>query len=486
MKKTLLALLAVITLTLAACVEQDPSNDQDPSNGQDQNISEPSQLSIFYTNDVHGAILPDGGSMGLAYMANLMTTHKENHPDNTLILDGGDALQGGAISNYYEGESYIEIMNAMKYDALVVGNHEFDWGLETVTRYFDPDHEKGIAEFPLLGANIIVDETGEIPEHVDPYTVVERAGRTIGIIGTIGYGLESSIAPSAVEGYSFLDPAPIVEEHAKTLRSEEGADLVLLLTHDSGNVNDEVLEFGGDAKVDAIFNSHSHQTFAYVEDQTAIIQSGGYGSHVGEVTFSWDEYGLSGINARNLREYDRSELSEPHPEVKAVIDGYVDETDEIFNDPIIENPVDLGRGELSHWIADLMRHATDADIGIQNDGGTRNAMPSGDITLGGLYDIWPFENEIKTVELEGSVVSSLTDAGYLTHATDISTFEDGSLYKVATNDFVFDQEDNPFLYGENPEETDLYIRDLAEEELRLQSGVYDHFDTDNPFLFERD
>ncbi|MFP4077700.1 MAG: 5'-nucleotidase C-terminal domain-containing protein, partial [Candidatus Izemoplasmataceae bacterium] len=144
----------------------------------------------------------------------------------------------------------------------------------------------------------------------------------------------------------------------------------------------------------------------------------------------------------------------------------------------------LSRGQLSEWIADLMRHATDADIGFQNYGGTRKDLNAGAITLGDLYDIWPFENSIKTVHLEGEEIKGLMDE--LAYASSTEDFEDDETYKVVTNDYVFDQTYNPFLEGEDPKTTGHFIRDLAEEELTLQSGEYDDFELDNPFLIEPD
>jgi 2',3'-cyclic-nucleotide 2'-phosphodiesterase (5'-nucleotidase family) len=473
MKKTLIALTLILTLTLAACNETDTN--------QNGTNSTADYLDVFHTNDVHGAIEADDDSLGLAYMGNLMLTKKEASPDTTLILDGGDALQGSALSNYYEGESMIELMNLIGYEAMVVGNHEFDWGLSTVTEYFE---EEGVADFPLLGANIIEDATGELPENIDPYTVIEKGGRKIGIIGTIGYGLESSISPSAVEGYSFLDPEPIIEAHARTLRLEEGADLVFVLSHDSGNINDFALSLEGDAKIDAIFNGHSHRDYAYTEDNTAVMQSGGYGSHVGQVTFTWDEYGLSGISAASLNDRQTELLQTPHPNVTALIDTYKNETDAIFSEPIIYTPNEVSKSELSIWIAGLMRHVTGADIGYQNGGGTRNSIPEGDITLGDLYNVWPFENQIKTALITGSEVEG--QMGYNTYQTELNSFDSDTLYKAATNDFVFDQADGPFLDGESIVETDYYIRDLALEELTLQSETYDVFSVDNPYLVVND
>ncbi|MGM0436156.1 MAG: bifunctional metallophosphatase/5'-nucleotidase [Bacillota bacterium] len=470
MKKMLLALALVFTFTLAACSESSPET-PDNTSGDTEDY-----LDIYHTNDVHGAIEGDDDSLGLGRMGNLMLTRKEEAPENTLILDGGDALQGSALSNYYEGESMIEIMNVIGYDAMVVGNHEFDWGLETATEYFKED---GVADFPLLGANIIEDETGEIPDNIDPYTVVEKGGRTIGIIGTIGYGLESSIAPSVVEGYTFTDPEPIIKDHAETLRQEEGADLVFVLSHDPDGINSYALSLEGDAKIDAVFNAHSHQNYAYTEDTTAVMQSGGYGSHVGQVTFTWDQYGLSGVSAQTLDDKDSDLLTETHPDVMTLINAYKEETDSIFNEPIISTPNELSRDDLSIWIAGLMAHATGADIGYQNGGGTRNSIPEGEITLGNLYDVWPFENQIKTASITGSEVKAQME--YNVYQSDVNSFENNELYKIATNDFVFDQDRAPFMDGENIVETDYYIRDLALEELELQSEVFDEFSVDNPY-----
>ena len=470
MKKMLLALALVFTFTLAACSGSSPETPNGTA-GDTENY-----LDIYHTNDLHGAIVEDDDSLGLGRMGNLMLTKKEETPENTLILDGGDALQGSALSNYYEGQSMIEIMNLIGYDAMVVGNHEFDWGLSTAAEYFK---EGGIAEFPLLGANIIDDETGQIPENIDPYTVVEKGGRTIGIIGTIGYGLESSIAPSAVEGYTFTDPKPIIKDHAETLRQDEGADLVFVLSHDPDGINSYALSLEGDAKIDAIFNAHSHQNYAYTDGTTAVMQSGGYGSHVGQVTFTWDEFGLSGVSAQTLDERDSDLLQDTHPDVMTLINTYKDETDAIFNEPIISTPNEISRTELSIWIAGLMAHATGADIGYQNGGGTRNSITEGDITLGVLYDVWPFENQIKTVSITGSQVTSQME--YNVYHTDIETFESDTLYKIATNDFVFDQDRAPFMDGENIVETEFYIRDLALEELELQSEVFETFSVDNPY-----
>jgi len=160
--------------------EQELNCDTDPDNELCPLEDSNDFLDIYYINDFHGAILPDSDQLGMAYIANFLVTKKEANPDNVIILAGGDILQGTALSNYYNGYSTISMMNEMYFDAYTLGNHEFDWGLNTVTAYFDDNSENGEANFPLLGANVFYEGTTNIPEGIDPYVIIERAGLKIG------------------------------------------------------------------------------------------------------------------------------------------------------------------------------------------------------------------------------------------------------------------------------------------------------------------
>ena len=129
----------------------------------------------------------------------------------------------------------------------------------------------------------------------------------------------------------------------------------------------------------------------------------------------------------------------------------------------------------------MMRVSTGADIGFQNGGGTRTSVPDDTvITLAVLYQVWPFDNVVKTVYLTGAEIKSLM--GGLIYDTEIESFDDNTVYKVATNDYTFDKTTNPFIYGENPFNTGIILRDLAQNELILQNEVYDSFLVDNPII----
>ena len=121
-------------------------------------------------------------------------------------------------------------MSAMGFDAMVVGNHEFDWGIDVVTNYFDGNPVNGEATFPLLGANVFYSGTMDSVAHIDPYTIIEREDVKIGIIGTIGYGLEESIAASRINGYVFASPTDIIEDYAIKLKKRRKKSIMSSLS----------------------------------------------------------------------------------------------------------------------------------------------------------------------------------------------------------------------------------------------------------------
>ncbi len=448
------------------------------------NETEPTDyIDIYYINDLHGAILPNGEKIGMAYIANFLVTKKEANPDNIIILSGGDMLQGSALSNYYDGLSTINMMNEMYFDMFTLGNHEFDWGLETVTAYFDNNETNGEAVFPLLGANVFYEGTSTIPEGIDPYVIIERSGKKIGIIGTMGYGLENSIATSKIAGYEFGEPVAIIKSYAYYLRTVENVDLVLVVSHDSGRLNNGVAALTGDYKVDAIFNAHSHSTYAHTDLGLPIIQSGGYGEYVGYVRFTFFEKDILSYSLENLDLYDSDLFNTPNTAVQNLIDVYQLETNELFNTPIIVAGEDLSQGDLTIWIARLMRITTNSDIAFHNIGGTRTDIEDGVmINLSVLYEVWPFDNVIKTTWLTGAQINAFKAGAGSFYDTEIDIFDNDTYYKVATNDYVFDKEYYPFINGINSINTGLLLRDIAEDELILQNILYSSFFVTNDIL----
>ncbi|MFA6801296.1 MAG: metallophosphoesterase [Acholeplasmataceae bacterium] len=231
--------------------------DIDDPDIDDPIILEPiDQLDIYYINDLHGAILENDDQMGLANIGNLVLSKKAENPNETLFLSGGDILQGNVLSNYFYGASTIDILNDMQLDAFVLGNHEFDWGLDVITQYFIEDSESDVkANFPLLGANVFYAGTTERPEGVDAYTIIDKGDMKIGIIGVVGTDIESSIATSKIQPYYFDDATYWTTYYAEYLRTVENVDMVIAINHDSDDsYNQEISELENDSFVDVIFN----------------------------------------------------------------------------------------------------------------------------------------------------------------------------------------------------------------------------------------
>jgi 2',3'-cyclic-nucleotide 2'-phosphodiesterase (5'-nucleotidase family) len=453
-------------------------------------------LNIYHVNDTHGALLNDGNQMGISRIGNLILDEKANHPDNTIFISSGDMLQGTLISNYFYGASVIDTLNASQMDAFTLGNHEFDWGLEVVTEYFNPDTEGLKANFPLLGANVFFKGTTTRPDFVDAYTIIEKGNVKIGVIGLMGFGLESSIATSRVEDYYFDDPIPWTAYYAEHLRTVEDVDIVIVSIHGNSQfTNQGIGNLTGNQRVDVLFNGHSHSTYETFISRNGvdlpIMQSGANGSAVGKVHLALNENGeVLSYTAQNLNRFSESRLNTPSSLIDAVLSEYLHEVDALLNETIIISGSYYSRNDLTEYMAKLIRTSVDADFGIHNYGGTRANLDSGqNITVATLYEIFPFDNKIKTVELLGSEIKSyISNSGsvFVSYGSGLTyeNIQNNTYYLVATNDYVFDLTSNPFIYGENPIDTGILIRDLWETVLRNRAEISNYFYINDPIILE--
>lgn len=455
-------------------------------------------LDIYYLNDLHGFIMEEGNRMGMARVGNLILDAFDQKPDNTLFISGGDMLQGTLLSNHFHGESVIDLLNMMHHDAFVIGNHEFDWGLEQVTRYFNPAYEGTQAQFPLLGANVYFKGTTTIPDFIEPYTVIERAGVRIGIIGLMGYGLESSIADAMVRDYEFGNPVPVVEHYAEHLRMTEDVQVILVAIHGAdGSFNQAVGNLTGNQRVDAVFNGHSHQTYVQFHSRSGvnmpIMQSGGYGSAVGHLRLDLNHDGqVTGYLAQNLNGGNEARLNIAHPVIETRLDDIIEAVEASLGKPIFE-PIliagqSLSRGDLTVYMAKLIRLSSDSDIAFHNYGGTRISISNGaGISLNTVHQVFPFDNRIKTTYLSGATIKDLLTQNYYQNH-DIRPgviFEDDTYYKVATNDYVFDYPAGVFIHGIDSEDTGIFMRDLFIAVLENQRDAgYTHFYLSTPIVLQ--
>jgi len=258
------------------------------------------ELVIISTTDTHSQVEPTSPTAsknadmgGYARRIGLIAAEREKCPD-LLLFDSGDFSQGTPYFNFYHGRVEMDALNRMGYDAITLGNHEFDNGLDTLAMVLK------MSKCPVLVANY--DVTGTPLEGIiKPYTIIRRAGRKIGVFG-LGVAPDDLIAAKNFQGIRYLDPLPVINETAALLR-EKGCDVVILLSHlgsdgDGVKGHEEERDFTLIPQmhgVDLILSGHTHHTYVGAEmqdadDHTVVLsQSGKSGLQVIKTTLHLEE-----------------------------------------------------------------------------------------------------------------------------------------------------------------------------------------------------
>jgi len=436
------------------------------------------EFTIYTINDFHGMLLETSSSTGISKIGNYLIEQKNKNPDTTLIISAGDMFQGTAVSSMSRGRAVVDVMNYIGFDAMTVGNHEFDWGDDVVKAYCDGNEDNGELTFPYLGANIIDKRTNQIASWVEPYTVVEKAGFKIGIIGVIGDDQESDILQTYVQNYDFTREIDAISKYAEVLRTEEDCDIVIVSAHnDTSSYNKSLAKLNGDRRIDAVINGHTHQYYDEEIDtyrngyaNLPIIQTGCYGSYIGKITITIDNKTkmTTDSSAKNLRTSAYCKTS--NDDIDNILSNYQEYID-LSNSKLGVSGVNLYQEEGGVWASNVLRDTTNSDLGVCNKGGIRgNGFPiysRSDITYGDIFEIMPFENAICTVNLKGSDVIRLLGYGvFISDNVDAVnetingvSIDSNKIYKVATIDFIYVKSSYPFVNGTDGKFTDMLFRD---------------------------
>jgi len=233
--------------------------------------AEQRRLVILHTNDVHSRLDPfptDGGKYagqgGVAARAALIRQIRQEE-EHVLLLDAGDIFQGTPYFNLYHGEPEIKAMSLMGYDAVTMGNHDFDAGVEGFVRQLPH------ASFPVLTANYDFTNTA-LEGKTKPYITLRKGGLKIGIFG-LGIQLEGLVAPDAYCDTKYLEPVPVARAVSERLKKQEHCDMVICLSHlgfeyPYAKVSDKILAKETEY-IDLIIGGHTH-TFL---DQPVIVSN---------------------------------------------------------------------------------------------------------------------------------------------------------------------------------------------------------------------
>ena len=367
------------------------------------------RLGIMHTNDHHGHLLPyrNDGQDGWGGVARRRVAIQRERADTAyqwLLLDAGDVFQGTPISNLLTGFLDLECMNQMGYDAMCLGNHEFDFGYEVLrSRLAD-------VNFKLLCANIIDRERGLAV--AQPYCVLRRGNYRIGIIGVTTETLPGETHPK-VQDSVLAYPSPVVKGLASYLRGA-GCDIVIALTH-QGYQRDLAL-----AKevpdLDVIVGGHTHTKLEQPTrvGNVIVTQTNGWGRYLGvlRMTFERDDKTKRFTLAQMANDYKAMSPDLPEDDgLKAFIADYdqriKQEMSKVIatsNQEFSVETVRTRENALANMVADALRLQTGADIALFNGGNFRAPLAKGDMTAGDLYAVLPFDNFLVKVKLSGAKI----------------------------------------------------------------------------------
>lgn len=244
------------------------------------------ELIILQTSDVHSRIEPinqrgdrNYGEGGFVRRATFLQQFRKEH-ENVLLFDCGDISQGTPYYNMFQGEVEIKLMNEMGYDAMTIGNHEFDFNVDNMKRLFK------MAEFPVVCANYNLDAT-VLKDVVKPYVILNKYGLKIGVFG-LGARPEGLIQANKCEGVVYEDPIEVSNKVAALLKEEEGCDLVICLSHLGIQMDERLV--AKTRNIDVILGGHSHtfmkkpKTYLNMDGkEVSILHTGKSGVRVGRL-----------------------------------------------------------------------------------------------------------------------------------------------------------------------------------------------------------
>ncbi|KIN70862.1 5''''-nucleotidase [Sulfitobacter noctilucae] len=414
-------------------------------------------LTILHTNDFHARFEPiskyDGpcaaedNTAGECFggSARLVTAIADARArsNNAILVDGGDQFQGTLFYTYYKGALAAEMMNKMGYDAMTVGNHEFDDGPEVLRGFMDA------VDFPVLMSNADVSAEPLLADTLAKSAIIERGGERLGLIGLTPQDTDELASPG--DNITFSDPVAAVQGEVDKLTAE-GVNKIIVLSHSSYAVDQHVAaETTG---VDVIVGGHSNTLLSNTNDRaegpyptmvgdTAIVQAYAYGKFLGELNVTFDEAGkiteakgeplvLDAAVTEDSGTVTRiTEAAGPLNEIRNRV---VAETAEVIGgDRDVCRAMECTMGNL---IADAML-ARVADqgiqIAIQNSGGIRASIDAGEVTMGEVLTVLPFQNTLSTFQVTGEVFLAALENG-------VSQVEEGAgrFPQVAGVTFAFD------------------------------------------------
>lgn len=388
-------------------------------------------MTLLFTNDLESAYDPTTAWWrddmarigGLPQLATMIERRRQ--PGGAVFLfDAGDIFTG-TLARRTRGAIAFDLMRTMGYDAMAIGNHEFEYGAQTFAE------QKHRAPFPVLSANLRYRDSGRY--YAQPYAIVERAGVRIGVIGLLGQDAATALIPAHIEALSVEDPAAAARPLVAQLRRE--VDLVVVLVHQGptapmqtndeadpsvhrGNLENLALA-GAVPGIDVILAGHTdagtREPLVHPETGTLIMQTFGQGQHLGVLELEFPrKHGQPMRHRGQLLPVD-ADATPPDPRIERTLARYRAQHPDLY-EVIGHSEQDIARryyteSDLGNLFADIVREAAGADIGLMPSGALRKDLPAGPLRRVDMLDAFPFEDRIASVNVRGILLRRILEQG---------------------------------------------------------------------------
>lgn len=365
-------------------------------------------LVIFHTSDTHGFFYPQNKIGGFAALKNVINHEKKPF----LLLDSGDFANGTAEAKFSRGAKAVQLMNAVGYSAVTIGNHEFDFKDAGITALIQE------SKFSILAANLREKATGLLPAGVQAARVFNVDGIKVAVIG-----LANNHPSQPTQKYTFIKPLTALSKALQEVEKQDPAVLIVIVHDSFVDYQHDILPYMGQiakhfpGRVQVVLGGHAHKIVNEYLESTLYVESGAHLEAVSKITVNVDDETGKFLSAQaklislNVDEVGQDktvaklaeELREPGLDNEVAVI-----TKRLSKKPILPNTLD---GELDDWLADEGRKITKTEIFIHNTGGTRMDLLPGSLTRRQLIDLFPFNDVLISMEVPGYTLKKFIKSG---------------------------------------------------------------------------
>jgi 2',3'-cyclic-nucleotide 2'-phosphodiesterase (5'-nucleotidase family) len=469
------------------------------------------RLTILHWNDFHAQNTPwtvrsegkaDLTVGGAAMLLGTINAVRAGRRD-VAVFNAGDDFQGTPISTFTAGRSQVEIMNRISPTAVTLGNHEFDYGIDSIKSVF------ATTSFPVVVSNLVTIPDGRTLAL--PYEVRKVGQVTIGIVGAVPPDLPALSLEKNLAGYRVRDIDSSLNMYIPALRAEHHVDLVVLVSH--MGVDQDTLLAARRSDIDVIVGGHTHTALASPirKGRAIVVQAGSRGRYLGRLDLDVDLDGdsVASYDGRLIETVAGS--ASPDSAVAAQVAAYEEIVNARLGERIGTLEVDWDRKEgapveinIGNFASDVTRRTAGTDIAFQNVGGIRKDLAAGPITVRDIWEIHPFGNTIVTFSVRGDVLRRMMEFQCAVRGRDFAqvsglayvydssrpagtrlvelsvggrAVDDSALYAVATNNYIGSHLKE--FFGLDPasvpvRDTGIVDRDAVIAEIRATPVVASH------------